>query len=62
MILDLDLAVAISNAVELMGKGNSLNGKILNIGRGKVNEFQSYGGDLTQSIFKVMGIGKLNEK
>lgn len=62
MVLDLDLAVAISNAVELMEKGDSLNGKILDIGGGKANGFQRYGRDLTQSIFEVMGIGKLDEK
>ncbi len=62
MILDLDVAVAIANAVELMGKGDVLNGKILNIAGGKANGFQRYGRDLTQAIFEVMGIGKLDEK
>lgn len=61
MVLDLDVAAAISNAVELMEKGDLLHGKILNIGGGKANGFQIYGRDLTQSTFEAMGIGRLNE-
>ncbi|TFG10389.1 NAD(P)-dependent oxidoreductase [Candidatus Heimdallarchaeota archaeon] len=60
MVLDLDLAVALVNAAELMVKGNTLNGKILNIGGGK--DFQRYARNLTQDIFEIMGIGKLDEK
>lgn len=61
MVLDLDVAVAISNAAELMISGDSLDGKIINIAGGKANGFQRYGRDLTQAIFEVMGIGKLDE-
>jgi nucleoside-diphosphate-sugar epimerase len=59
MVLDLDLAVAIVNAAELMIKGNTLNGKILNIGGGK--DFQRYARNLTQDLFEIMGIGKVDE-
>ena len=62
MVLDLDLAVAVANAVELMVKGDSLNKKILNIGGGKANGMQRYGRDLTQAMFEAMGIGELDEK
>ena len=59
MVLDLDLAVAITNAAEFMVKGSTLNGKIFNIGGGK--DFQRYARNLTQDLFEIMGIGKVNE-
>ncbi len=59
MVLDLDLAVAIANAAELMAEGNILNGKILNIGGGK--DYQRFARNLTQDLFEIMGIGKLDE-
>ena len=59
MVLDLDLAIAIANATELMVKESTLNGKILNIGGGK--DYQRYARNLTQDLFKIMGIGKLDE-
>jgi nucleoside-diphosphate-sugar epimerase len=59
MVLDLDLAVAIANAAELMTKEDTLNGKILNIGGGE--DYQRYARNLTQDLFVIMGIGRLDE-
>jgi nucleoside-diphosphate-sugar epimerase len=60
MVLDLDLAVAIVNAAELLVNGEKLTGKIFNIGGGK--EFQQYARNLTQDLFALMGIGRLDER
>ena len=59
MVLDLDLAVALANAAELMISGDTLNRKILNIGGGK--DFQRYARNLTQDLFEIMGIGSFDE-
>ena len=59
MVLDLDLAFALVNAAELLIRGDTLNGKILNIGGGE--DFQRYARNLTQDLFEIMGIGSVDE-
>ena len=59
MVLDLDLAVAMANAAEILLEGDSINGKIFNIGGGK--DFQRFARNLTQDLFDIMGIGRVDE-
>ncbi|MHA1734067.1 MAG: NAD-dependent epimerase/dehydratase family protein [Promethearchaeota archaeon] len=62
MVLDLDVATALARAAELVAAGESLNGKILNIGGGGGRGFQGYGRDLTNKLFEEIGIGALDER
>jgi len=61
-VLDLDCAIAFSNAAELLVKGRLVTRKILNIGGGKDLGHFIYCRDLTQKMFCLMGIGALNER